>query len=350
MDFSPTPEMVEATALAAQIFGDYGTSENLRKIDAQDDRFDAALWSALSDAGLLGLAIAEEYGGAGLGILEVGAVLTEQGRALGAVPLASHIAASLAIAEFARSAGLAASDGVDGTVKALLEGAASGASILTVASTLDRVANTWIAVPAATRAAAFVVVDTDVRLVNAADVSVDEQRVSTGEILGRITITPEVLAAAPVLGDSSAAVWVQQRLTALQCAVQLGITEGAIKLTAAYAREREQFGRPIGTFQAVSQRLADGYIDNLGLRMSLQQALWRLSAGLPCAKQVASTAIWAADAGHRIAHTTVHVHGGVGIDLDGEAHRYFSNAKVGEFIIGGTTAHALAIGREFANA
>ncbi|MGN6723608.1 MAG: acyl-CoA dehydrogenase family protein, partial [Marmoricola sp.] len=117
-----------------------------------------------------------------------------------------------------------------------------------------------------------------------------------------------------------------------------------------YARTREQFGRPIGTFQAVSQRLADGYIDNLGLRMSLQQALWRLSAGLPSAKEVSSAAIWAADAGHRIAHTTVHVHGGVGIDLDGEAHRFFANAKVNEFVIGGATAHALSIGREFAHA
>lgn len=337
MDFSSTPEMVEASALAAQIFGDYGTSENLRLIDAQKDRFDAALWSALGEAGLLGLAIPEEHGGAGLGILEIGAVLTEQGRALGAVPLASHVAASLALAEFGGDA-------------SLLAQAATGEAILTVASTLDRAGDAWIAVPAATRAAAIVVVGDDVRLVKAADVSVEEQQVSTGEILGLIRIAPAVLAAAPVLGDPAAVAWVQQRLTALQCAVQLGVTEGALTLTAAYARTREQFGRPIGTFQAVSQRLADGYIDNLGLRMALQQALWRLSAGLPSAMEVSSAAVWAADAGHRVAHTTVHVHGGVGIDLDGEAHRFFANAKVNEFVIGGATAHALSIGRELATA
>lgn len=339
MDFSPTPEMVEAASLAAEIFGDYGTPENLRAIDSQNDRFDAALWSALGDAGLLGLAIPEEHGGAGLGILEIGAVLTEQGRTLGAVPLATHVAAALAIAEFG-----------DDAAKALLAEAASGASILTVAATPDRVDGSWVAVPAGTRAAAFVVVDEDVRLVAAADVSVEAQQASTGEILGLVRISPEALAAASVLGDASAVSWVRQRLTALQCATQLGVTEGAIKLTAAYARTREQFDRPIGTFQAVSQRLADGYIDNLGLRMSLQQALWRLSAGLPSAKEVASAAIWAADAGHRIAHTTVHVHGGVGIDLDGEAHRFFANAKVNEFVIGGATEHALSIGRELANA
>ncbi|GAC1384922.1 MAG: acyl-CoA dehydrogenase family protein [Marmoricola sp.] len=339
MDFSPTSEMTEAAALAAQIFGDYGTPDNLRLIDAQNDRFDAALWSALGDAGLLGLAIPEEHGGAGLGILEIGAVLTEQGRTLGAVPLATHVAASLAIAEFG-----------DDAAKALLADAASGASILTVASTVDRVDNSWVAVPAATRASAFVVVDENVRLVSASEVSVEPQHVSTGEILGLVRISPEVLAAAPVLGDAAAAGWVRQRLTVLQCAVQLGVTEGGLLLTAEYARTREQFGRPIGTFQAVSQRLADGYIDNLGLRMALQQALWRLSAGLPSAKEVAGAAIWAADAGHRIAHTTVHVHGGVGIDLDGEAHRFFASAKVNEFIIGGATEHALSIGRAFADA
>jgi alkylation response protein AidB-like acyl-CoA dehydrogenase len=285
------------------------------------------------------LAIPEEYGGAGLGILEAGAVLTEQGRTLGAVPLASHVAASLAIAEFGDSA-----------ARGILAEAATGAKILTVASVLDRSEDVWIAVPAATRAAAFVVVGEDIRLLDASSVSVESQHVSSGEVLGLVRIARSALAAAPVLGDSASVAWVQQRLTALQCAVQLGITEGAIKLTSTYAGTREQFGRPIGTFQAVSQRLADGYIDNLGLRMTVQQALWRLSAGLPSSKEVASAAIWAADAGHRIAHTTVHVHGGVGIDLDGEAHRYFANAKVCEFVLGGATAHALSIGREFANA
>ena len=107
--------------------------------------------------------------------------------------------------------------------------------------------------------------------------------------------------------------------------------QGRCALTAAYAKTREQFGRPIGTFQAVSQRLADGYIDVLGQRLTLWQAAWRLAEGLPADAEVAIAKLWAADAGHRLAHTTVHVHGGVGIDLDGEAHRYFTAAKRFEF-------------------
>ena len=128
-------------------------------------------------------------------------------------------------------------------------------------------------------------------------------------------------------------------------AEQLGVTEGALELTSTYAKTREQFGRPIGTFQAVSQRLADGYIDVLGQRLTLWQAAWRLDEGLPADQAVAIAKLWAADAGHRLAHTTVHVHGGVGIDLDGEAHRYFTTAKRFEFAYGGATEQALHVGR-----
>ena len=138
-------------------------------------------------------------------------------------------------------------------------------------------------------------------------------------------------------------------LIACAAAEQLGVTEGALALTSAYAKTREQFGRPIGTFQAVSQRLADGFIDVLGQRLTLWQAVWRLEQGLPAATEVAVAKLWAADAGHRLAHTTVHVHGGVGIDLDGEAHRYFTTAKRFEFLFGGATDQALTIGRALAS-
>ena len=76
------------------------------------------------------------------------------------------------------------------------------------------------------------------------------------------------------------------------------------------------------------------------------QAAWRLTGDLSAAQEVAVAKLWAADAGHRVAHTTVHVHGGVGIDLDGEAHRYFTAAKRHELTLGGTTDQARAIGRQ----
>jgi alkylation response protein AidB-like acyl-CoA dehydrogenase len=111
-----------------------------------------------------------------------------------------------------------------------------------------------------------------------------------------------------------------------------------------------QFGRPIGSFQAVAQRLADAYIDVEAVRLTMWQAAWRLSAGLPCETEVATAKFWAADAGHRVAHTAVHVHGGVGIDTDHPLHRYFVAAKRLEFALGGATTQLRRIGAALATA
>ena len=86
----------------------------------------------------------------------------------------------------------------------------------------------------------------------------------------------------------------------------------------------------------------------LAQRLTLWQAVWLLSEGLSAETEVATAKLWAADAGHKLAHTTVHVHGGVGIDMDGEAHRYFTTAKRFEFLFGGATEQALAVGRALA--
>ena len=152
-----------------------------------------------------------------------------------------------------------------------------------------------------------------------------------------------------VVGDSDVVGWLTTHGTLGRSAFQLGVLERALELTAEYAREREQFDRPIGSFQAVSSRLADGYIDIKGLRLTLTQAAWRLSEDLPSDVDVATAAFWAADAGHRVAHTTVHVHGGVGIDTDHPVHRYFLAAKQTEFAVGGATGQLLRIGRELAD-
>jgi alkylation response protein AidB-like acyl-CoA dehydrogenase len=160
-----------------------------------------------------------------------------------------------------------------------------------------------------------------------------------------------VEAARVVGGDQGGAVvaWLTTHGDLGRSAYQLGVVERALELTSEYAREREQFDRPIGSFQAVSSRLADGYIDVKGLRLTLTQAAWRLSEDLPADVEVNTAAFWAAEAGHRVAHTTVHVHGGVGIDLDHPVHRYFLAAKQTEFAVGSATGQLLRIGRELAD-
>src|SRR4029078_5704334 len=132
-----------------------------------------------------------------------------------------------------------------------------------------------------------------------------------------------------VVGGQDVLDWLTTHGTVGRSAFQLGIVERALELTALYAREREQFDRPIGSFQAVSSRLADGYIDIKGLRLTLTQAAWRLSEDStasgkdpqPATIDVNTAAFWAADAGHRVAHTAVHVPGGVGGDTDDHSHQ-----------------------------
>lgn len=363
MDFTFTPEADEAAALAADILAARVTPERQREVEAQGDRHDASLWADLASAGLLSLAVPESYGGAGLGLLETCRVLVEAGRVVAPVPAATHVAAALAVAEL----------GTDSQREAWLPGAAEGSRLLTAATaeplaeapavpsvtaTSDgsgwRLDGTKVLVRAATHASALLVTAATpggpgVFLVAlpGTGVTVGEQRTGDGDVVGQVTFDGAV---AEDVGDGTSYGRLLDLLAVTSCAELLGVTEGALRLTASYATEREQFGRPIGTFQGVRHRLADGHIDVLAQRLTLWQAAWRLSEGMPAAAEVATAKLWAADAAHRVAHTTVHVHGGVGIDLDGEAHRYFTAAKRWETAYGGATQQALAVGRSLAGA
>ena len=123
------------------------------------------------------------------------------------------------------------------------------------------------------------------------------------------------------------------------------INERALELTAEYAKSRVAFGRPIGSFQAVTQRLADAFVDVEAVRLTMWQAAWLLASGAAGSDVAVATAkFWAAEAGHRVAHTAVHVHGGMGIDVTYPVHRYFVAAKRNEFALGGATAQLRRIG------
>ena len=192
---------------------------------------------------------------------------------------------------------------------------------------------------------------TKVFLVNRADPGVTVTALETTGLnsAGELDLAGVEVGQDRVVGDAEALAWLATRRAVGLSAYQLGVLERALELTAEYARSREQFDRPIGSFQAVSQRLADDYIDIKGLRLTCEQAAWRLSEDLPADVEVATAAFWAAEAGHRVAHTTVHVHGGVGIDIDHPVHRYFITAKQTEFALGGATAQLRVIGRDLAD-
>jgi 3-oxocholest-4-en-26-oyl-CoA dehydrogenase beta subunit len=370
MDFTLTLAQDELSALSRQILTDRVTSERLREIEAAGTRFDASLWADLAKAGVLSAALPETLGGAGLGLLEQCSVLVEIGRTVAPVPYLPSIvlgasalaafgtpdqqerwAAPAARGELILAAALAEDEGEDARAPAAMALQAAGGWQLTGAKTtvLAGTIASLLLVPASTPSgpAVFLVAPDD------PGVTVRPQQVTGGDATALIELRSAIVPDDRVLGGIAAgrelSGWLVARATIGLCALQLGVTERALELTAAYARTREQFGKPIGSFQAVSQRLADAYIDIEGIRLTLWQAAWRLAEGLPSDTEIATAKFWAADAGHRVAHTAVHVHGGVGIDLDGDVHRYFVAAKHNEFALGGATAQLRRIGAALAS-
>lgn len=332
------------------------------------------LWPALAEAGVLGAALPKRAGGEGYGLLEQCAILAELGRHAAAVPYLPSIvvaAAALArfgseeqVAEWARPAGrgeailtAALTDGPSGG-EAAPGGIATGDAGSGGGVRAERVGAGWrldgavSAVPAADVAALVLVpAGPGVLLVRPDDpgVTVEAQRVAGGPGAGLLRLTGATLPADRLLAEPAAGSWLTAHATVGACAAQLGVVERALEMTAEYARTRVQFGRPIGSFQAVAQRLADGHIDVEGLRLAVWQAAWRLAEQLPAAAEVATAGFWAAEAGHRALHSAVHVHGGVGLDVEYPLHRYFLAAKYHEFLLGGATAQLLALGEVFSS-
>ena len=365
MDFILNESQQELAGLSRRILDDRATPQRLREVEAGGDRFDPALWADLAGAGILAATLPEPLGGAGLGLLEQCSVLEEIGRAVAPVPfLASVVLGAGALARF----------GTPDQQKRWAAPAGRGELILTAAlaeedgddpcapaASAERVAGCWrltgtkTAVPAGTRAGLILVPAATAQGITVFLVTPDDRGVATapqrlvdGDVAGRLELSGVELGDDRVLGTPQTGAeitgWLASRGTVGLCALQAGVVARALELTAAYAKTRVQFGRPIGSFQAVAQRLADAYVDAEAVRLTMWQAAWRLAAGLPAEIEVATAKFWAADAGHRVAHTAVHVHGGVGIDTDYPLHRYFVAAKRAEFELGGATAQLRRIG------
>ncbi len=357
MDFSTTEAAQDLGGLVDTIVDSVCTPEHQRELDKLDQRVDRDLWRKLVDSDILTSAAATAVGGDGFGVLEQVAILVALGHQLAAVPyLESIVLGSGALARF----------GSEELQQSWASQAVRGEKILTIAldgemgdgpvQAVDgRLTGSRTQVFYGPVADAFLVPaetasGTVVFLVAAGEPGVTVTPLQTTGLgsVGHLALDGVSVDAACRVGGPEVVAWLRTISTLGRSAYQLGVLERGLQMTAEYARTREQFDRPIGSFQAVGQRLADGYIDVKGLRLTLTQAAWKVSEDIPAEIDVASAAFWAADAGHRVAHTIVHVHGGVGVDTDHPVHRYFLSAKETEFALGGATGQLRQIGRELA--
>ncbi|RCW44539.1 acyl-CoA dehydrogenase [Halopolyspora algeriensis] len=369
MDFSPTEAQQDLAGLTTDILADHVTDARLRELDSDSGRFDRALWKELGRAGVLGATLPPDVGGAGFGLLEQCSVLIEMGRATAPVPyLSSVVLAAATLARFGtreQRDRWAVPAGAGETVLTAAMVEEGSADPRTPSTRADRSGEHWVlngtktTVPAGPVADLVLVPATTpegpaVFLVAPGDrgVTLESQRVTGAGTEAWLELSEVSLAQDRVLGGVEHGPQILDLMlrhgTIGLCAGQLGVLERALELTAEYARDRVQFGHPIGGFQAVAQRLADAYIDVEAVRLTMWQAAWLASHGLPCDTEAATAKFWAAEGGHRVAHTAVHVHGGVGIDLDHHLHRYFVAAKYHEFTLGAATAQLGHIGRTLA--
>jgi alkylation response protein AidB-like acyl-CoA dehydrogenase len=128
------------------------------------------------------------------------------------------------------------------------------------------------------------------------------------------------------------------------CATATGVFEKAIGITAEYITQRQQFNRPIATFQGATIKIADAYIDLQAITVATWSALWLLSQERADASDALAIAkFWVADGGQRIAYACQHLHGGIGVDRDYPLHRYFLWAKELEAMFGGVNAQLLQV-------
>jgi acyl-CoA dehydrogenase len=142
---------------------------------------------------------------------------------------------------------------------------------------------------------------------------------------------------------------ITEHATTALCVLESGVCAAALELTAEYTKNREQFEKPIATFQAVGQRAADAYVDTEAIRLTAWQAASRLASGLPSTPEVAVAKYWAAEGGQRVVHAASHLHGGVGVDRDYPLHRYFLLTEQIELTLGGAGESLRRLGKILAD-
>jgi len=370
MDFAFSQEQDSIRDLVRGILEKEVDHDRLKIVEAGDEWIDRKLWATLAEAGLLGIAVPEDAGGMGFRFQEICVLLEEVGRTVAPVPvLSTLVLGALPIARFGTAAQraelLPPTVAGDAMLSAALEDAASS-DIDRPATRARRQGDGWsidgdkLFVPLAAQSQRILLPATTddgvcVFLVDphAAGVELEGSRLANGQNIARVRLRQVAVTDGDLLGGvagngAEQIRWVYERAQVAIAALQVGVSARALEITSSYVSERIQFGVPIGTFQAVQHRAADGYIDIQAMRWVMWRAAWRLSEELPAGREATVAKFWAADAGTRMANTAQHLHGGIGVDRDYPIHRYFLWSKSLELTLGGVPHQLGDLGRDMA--
>lgn len=361
MDFSLSEEHQLFRESIRRFLKERCHSGMLRELESSDTGFSRALWNDMVAQGWTGVIVPERNGGSGLGFLDLGLLLEEIGRAAFDSPFSANLMATLAIL----------GSGSSPRTQRLLSDVAGGSVMVSpaieelgvsyeprfVTARAERSADGFVVIGRKMFVPYADVADLLLVLARTGGAIGEEEgcslllvgRDSPGIRITRLqTIAPDrqfqvdfdrvVVAGDAVLGEVGAALRlladVRRKCTALTCAEMVGGAEHELEVTAAHVKQRVQFDRPLGSFQAVHHHLAEMYTLVQQSRWTTYQALDQLHRNRPADREVAIAKAISSDACQRVAALAQQLHGGVGVDMANDLQFYFRRAKALELKFG----------------
>ncbi len=374
MDLALTEEQ-EMLKKMARDFLTNKVPKTLVKEMAKDEKgYPPQLWKEMAELGWTGLIFPEKYGGSGATFLDMAVLLEEMGRTCLPGPFFSTvILGGLTILEA----------GSEEQKQELLPKIASGDLLVTLALTEPSAKYTpdAIQVKATASKEGYVINGTKLFVSDAhvADyiictartregtkpedgitlflidakspgIKVTQLKTMVGDKLCEVVFDKVAVSAENVMGELNQG-WgyiakLLQKAAAAKCVEMVGGAQQVLEMTVAYAKERVQFGRPIGSFQAIQHHCANMATDVDGCRFIAYKAAWMVSEGLPCTKEVSMAKAWVSDAFRRVTALGHQVHGGVGFIEDHDMPLYFKRAKAWELTFGDGDFHREIVAQE----
>ncbi|HEX6312329.1 MAG TPA: acyl-CoA dehydrogenase family protein [Acidimicrobiia bacterium] len=343
MDFELSDDQLALRDGARELLDGRASIAHVRAVMEAGGGLDPALNAAMGEQGWARLGLPEAAGGYGLGPVEIAVLLEEVGRHAAPAPFQSTVLALEALARAGLTdevESLLARDGVACVAWSGRAGAVRAARDATGWHLTGRPDPTPYA-PSATVAVVVAATDDGPGLfavdLAATGAPAREPAMDRTRELGwlRFDATP----AAP-LGDAAAVDALVDRGAVYASAEMLGGAARVMEMAVEYAKERVQFGRPIGSFQAVKHRCADMLVDVEGMRSTVYWAAWCIGAGDPDASVAASTAkVWCSDASKRVMGSSLQVHGGIGFTWEHDLHLFLKRAQLDQLTFGDAAFH-----------
>ena len=359
MKFAPTEEQEMLRKTARDFLTDKCSKKFVKQMEESDTGYSVELWREMAELGWMGLAFPGKYGGGDMTFLDLAVLLEEMGRACLPGPFFSQVVlAGLPILDI----------GSEDQKQKHLPELIRGEKIFTLALaepgyhdddvaavTMEAMPNdgsyivsgTKVFVPDANVADYLLCVartnpegGITVFLVDAKGPGIKSTLLKTiaGDKLCEVVFDRTLMPKANVLGQVnqrwSAVQRIIERAAVGKCCEMVGNIQRVLEITVDYAKERKQFGHPIGSFQVIQHYCADMATDVDAARFSTYQAAWMLSEGLPCAREVAIAKAWIGQASQRIFALAHQIHGAIGVTIEHDLHYYTRRAKAADLAFG----------------